>query len=479
MVKVKKIQIMLLAVALVLLCFFSCFLSNVSLVCSALSIDIDGGYTDVLQDLSQDNSFNAENYSIVQNDYSLDVITIAESKDKELFIYVYQPSANYGNLVASYITISNAFHNANSNKLYKLTLLNCKGVFYKYIANDFIVNDDKTRYYDITDILRPFNADIDVESETNNAITNVTYRVAKQFTIENQNGNTITSVTGTDVVEITDKYVGFVRYKDNNAPSWINKDSCDNHFVAFSTDRQIDRLFEADVYYTHQSYHFHYELFNVYTKYGEIDDDGDNDNYAYLKYTEKHSYTGTNNGLFWHKNTYDWKEISSAKDFIANENRNIIYEKGIFNSEVETKLTDDGLANIQNKDWVLCFAQTAYNHDEHAAGMAGALIDETKTIIGDVKILRLKFETDGITYNLGVVDNMQSGSGMPDNYTNITYSFTDTFKAIIAILLLIILFIIFYPFISIVLGILFICIKCFFSLILAPLKWLKNKTSKK
>ena len=42
-------------------------------------------------------------------------------------------------------------------------------------------------------------------------------------------------------------------------------------------------------------------------------------------------------------------------------------------------------------------------------------IKRTSTIVSDVIILRLKFETDGKIYNLGVIDNKQTGDGIPDN----------------------------------------------------------------
>ena len=48
----------------------------------------------VLEDLSKDVSFNTENYLSNAKDYSLSVIQLAESADKELFIYVYQPSGD-------------------------------------------------------------------------------------------------------------------------------------------------------------------------------------------------------------------------------------------------------------------------------------------------------------------------------------------------------------------------------------------------
>ena len=62
--------------------------------------------------------------------------------------------------------------------------------------------------------------------------------------------------------------------------------ACDSHFVAFNTDKPIDRLFEADVYYTTQSYS---KLFAVGV--GEKVTFGEKkENYAYLKYTDKVPY---------------------------------------------------------------------------------------------------------------------------------------------------------------------------------------------
>ena len=49
-------------------------------------------YTNVMEDLEKDNSFKLEDYPAVEDDYSLQVIQIAESVNGELFVYVYQPS---------------------------------------------------------------------------------------------------------------------------------------------------------------------------------------------------------------------------------------------------------------------------------------------------------------------------------------------------------------------------------------------------
>ena len=96
----KNITLMrLISLILCLITISFCF----PLSLSATSVEISGGYTDVLDDLKQMQNFKEEDYPLDENDVSLNVITLAESSDKELFVYVYQPSASYGNLVASYI----------------------------------------------------------------------------------------------------------------------------------------------------------------------------------------------------------------------------------------------------------------------------------------------------------------------------------------------------------------------------------------
>ena len=73
------------------------------------------------------------------------------------------------------------------------------------------------------------------------------------------------------------------------------------------------------------------------------------------------------------------------------------------------------------------------------------------TIVGDVTILRLKFETDGITYNLGVIDNKQTGGKEPSNETEIEISLNNRGKALIWILLLILLLVLLAPILAYIL----------------------------
>ena len=70
------------------------------------SATTDNNYTYVLYDLQKDSKFNELDYPEKTDDYSLQVIQIAESVDDELFVYVYQPSGKTADLRATSINIS-------------------------------------------------------------------------------------------------------------------------------------------------------------------------------------------------------------------------------------------------------------------------------------------------------------------------------------------------------------------------------------
>ena len=78
------------------------------------------------------------------------------------------------------------------------------------------------------------------------------------------------------------------------------------------------------------------------------------------------------------------------------------------------------MLNLADKKWVLNF-----HHAEYEKGTEYLLASpiknyESGTVVENVTVLRLKFETDGVTYNLGVIDNKQdstvepSGSGISE-----------------------------------------------------------------
>lgn len=391
-------------------------------------------YSGVLDDLRKDENFSPSAYPAVANDYSLQVIQVAESTDNELFVYVYQPSGQAKDLRASSINIALVpRENISDVRNYKLTLLSSSGVFYKYRVDGLTVSTASTRYYTIPSIYRPFDETIDEGADHGNEVTEVVYEVAKEYCFSTINGEPFCRVLDIETIEITDKFVGFVRYSNGFE---LYPTRCDSHFVAFNTDRDIDRLFEAEVYYTTQSYSYSYlgGLFGHENEtFGEKED-----NYAYLTYEQKVEHTGDG----WWAPTYKWNRIETVENFIAGEDiEQTVYTGALLNVSVANKITDEGKAALEGKKWVLRFTETEYSllWSEYSH-------DTSSTIVGDVTILRLKFETDGVTYNLGVIDNKQSGDpDTPINEERTEVGLSETGKWILIAIAIILVLVILGP----------------------------------
>ena len=425
-------KITYISAVLAVMLFVIIVLASGGMVASYAAASVDTVYSNVLDDLSKDSSFTTNNYPEKAKDYSLQVIQLAESSDKELFVYVYQPSGQTKKLTACSINISTTINDEISYINYKLELLNSSGVFFKYKVNGFTVKSDPTRYYSITSIFRPFDENLgDKSAEHGNTVTEVNYDVNKQYCFSTLNGKPFVQVVDIETITITDKFVGFVRYKDGFK---LYVGACDSHFVAFDSDKPIDRLLEADVYYTSQSYSWSFVPLS-----GESKTFGDKqDNYAYLKYTDKVEHSG--GGLF--AGTYTWDRIETTEQFISeNDLTQNVYSGAVINVNVANKITDEGKVALQNKKWVLRFAETSYSV---TSGGIGVTIENT-TLVGDVTILRLKFEYDGVTYNLGTIDNKQTGGRDPINDEKYDVVVNNKGKKLLMIIAAVLLFLLLLP----------------------------------
>ena len=424
-------------------------------------------YTSVSEDLGKDGSFSKDNYPTKNGDYSIQIIQLAESVNKELFVYTYQPSGD--KVKASSVNISTTINDEISYHNYKLELLNFDGTLFKYKVAGFEVKTAPVRYYVISNIYRPFDEGIGDKKSGNNTINEVNYAVNRQYCFGEINGKQYVSCVDIETIVITDKFVGFVRYPDG-FKLFTGAGACDSHFVAFNTDKKIDNLFEADVYYTTQkvSYDFFTEDSPFSIKFG----DSTTDNYAYLKYTDKVEHTG--GGLF--AGTYKWDRIQTIDDFIKGENRENIYHGAVLDIKTSSKLTDEALAELKGKKCVLRFAETSYSLSGYST--TGSTF-ESYTLVGDVTILRLKFETDGITYNLGVIDNKQSGSKDPSNETDIDISLNKRGKMLLYLLMLILLIILLAPILPYVLQAIVWIISLPFKGISAAVKSTKRRRAEK
>lgn len=414
----------------------------------------------VLVDLQKAENFNMDDYPLNPTDYSLEVIHIAESTENELLVYVYQPSGAKANLMATTISISTVVGPDIAPKFYDLEFLNSSGVFYKYKVKDFTVSSEATRVYSVVSILRPFIKDVDAEPGFDNTVSEVPFAVAKEYTFYSGQDNYQMQVL--DVVEITDKFVGYVIYAEDvdyaTGRNWvINK--C-GHIVAFSCDKKIDKLLEADVYYVSQSYG-HTHLFEDFFDLKPTDKYTFGDRVPHittLTSEDKLTYSG---GELWWATDFTANRIQTTDEFIASTNvTEKVYTGTVLDVSRASTLTEESLRALQGKEWILRFAET----EEKYRFMDNSLstYEYYSTLIGDVSILRLKFETESEVYNLGVVDNKQTGSNKPmNNYEyNLDFHLPDdeTIKNIIAIILMVLIIVV-------------ICVAWFYlSKLLAPLK---------
>lgn len=369
----RKISILLLA--LIFVSILGCAGNRIAFAAEATV------YTDVLEDLQKDETFDVAAFPLIENDYSLQVIQVAESNNKELFVYVYQPG---GSLVtATEIRISQTIKENLSPKDYSLKLLSSNSTLFKYLVEDLTVKDDVVRYYSIMQISRPYDEVGDVEFADDPSVVTIPYSVSKLYTACTVHGEVSYSSSFEYTIEIKDKYCGYLRYYNGFK---LYYSSCDSHFVAFSTYEDIDTLFEAQVSFVSQDNHFSRNGIGIADTWA---DDPVKQSVT-LSYTDKVSNPG--DGLFGYK--YTWDRIESVSDFIANED-----------------LTDECVENLQSMQWVLRFYESDYEYFE--SGSSGAL--KNWTTVNEVTILRLKFERGGHVFNLGVIDNKQNEDPIQGN----------------------------------------------------------------
>lgn len=346
-------------------------------------------YTDVVSDLLRDGNFNSADYPVNSNEYSIQVIQIAESTNNELFIYTYQPQAGNRHLTASKLALSISNDNPEF-RLYGLTLLSRNNVFCKYKVNDFSVSFDTARYYTISEILRDWIEVFDDELDNDNTLNYVSYAVGQCWLAATIDGVVTYSLTIVETIKITDMWCGTFRYPNGLTMEngIIRNTSCDSHFVAFSTDHDIEKLISADVSFTYKELH-------VGSVFGGSKKTWSNSKNKFLTLT--YSDKGGNiEGPFTDK--YEWKRIQSVISFKKAE---------------QSKLTDATKENLKGKQWILRFWETSYTEGVNFWQSLSGYYSETK--VDNVAILRLAYDLNGTVYNLGVVGNVQSADNVIDN----------------------------------------------------------------
>lgn len=337
------------------------------LMCTLLSA-CDGstieGYTNVLDDLKQSENFRVADYPVKLGDYSLQVIQIGESDYGELFLYVYQPS---GKLEATSVNIAQEKESETGDTHnFKLELLSSSGTLFKYLVEGLIVRNTSPRYYDITSIYRAWDGKIDKDAENDNVIDEVVYEVAQLWTIEDRVDDVEYSMQCVETIEILNPYTNYVSYfQGYNLLGGMGEFDC--HYVAFDTDIPMDDLLEASV-----SYELRTAYHSLWTVYGDWEPAE-----KVLKKTDVAESNPNQVGLF--GDSYEFSRIVKTEDFLEKET-----------------LSDEAKTEVAKTKWVLRFVET----QTFLNGTTASWID-----VGKVTILRLKFQTDGVVYNMGAVMN--------------------------------------------------------------------------
>lgn len=370
--------------------------SGIPTAFAANDIDVSN-YTNVLDDLQAADNFDVANF-LETDDFDLDVIQVAESEDGELFVYVYQHKDDTL-CVANQIRFSPYVGDNFGPKDYDLLLLNRSGTLAKYLVLDFEVKEDVIRFYDIVAIFRNYIPGVDEPVAGNQTVNKFAIEVGKLFKATTQDGVVSYTEEHSEVINITNLYVGNIAYRSgielwgvlvNWAPNKMS--SCISHYVAFSTDLRIDQILEADLTYVTQNWTYENwaweDVLNGRLNSSKFVYESPVKQQLTLKPEKCTVSTG---GVF--SRQYSWERIQSSSNFVDDPS-------------CKDQLSETDVKSVKECDWVLRFAETEFNISVNPVkGRANS------TSVSEVTILRLKYLTNGKVYNMGVVSNVQTGGG--------------------------------------------------------------------
>ncbi len=421
---------------------------------------------EVLQDLRKDKDFNENDYPYVSDDYGLHVIQIAESSNKELFVYAYQPCHDTYDLIGTKISISYGYSLNGAGltpKLYNLKLLSTSGTLDKYHVEGFTVPNDGDRYYNIVEIFRMVNTDID-EIDESFPKTDIAYSVAQQWYVCDLNGSKHYEMNTFNTLYVETVFNGNFTFSDGLTWSDLihTQEPTDCWFYCFSVeDYVIKHIYDADL---------NYSIRDVRDTYGYGDHTLTYSNerlnqVVRLKDSDKMTYISP--GL--RAPDLEWNRILSAEEFIK-----IAESQG-------AKISDTQREKIKSSQWVFTYLETERTEDKYGSSMTGGVhhIDNYEDVY-DVGLLRLHFQdTSGNYYDLGVVNDLTDPDNIADGRTETDLlkafgEFWDMFVKAIGLILFVVLLCVLINFIKPVKDIFKSIFKAIKFVISAPFKLLKS-----
>ncbi len=454
-------------------------------------------YTDVFDDLRKDETFNATDYpaytyeqikTLKEDDDEtndvplLDVITIAEGYDKELYIYVYNPTKAELDIVANEVTLYCEPLKLESVEVqvhqFDLELVSNYKVFDKYIVKDFTVSDETYRYYSIVELSRPFNDEIDTSIEE--GITNdKAEAIGQVWCAYYYNDEIVYEKDVLKTVIITPTLTDYVYCKNGfEIKSLVGLSTAGHcHYIAFNVANfNVEKIYDADLVY--KSYEYRKTITTDYVL-GFVTDTHETyipmteDKETRVRLTNKDEVEYVGQGLWGTK--YKYNRIMTAQEF----KENFEAQGGKWEEGAKEKLLDS--------QWVFAFAETEmdyYGGSPLEYGTGSSTTVEEGTAVHDIDILRISFFAEGRVYNLGVVADKTTADkiagGLINNGMN-TEFLNDWFEkigALIAIIGLLVLLVVLMPIFSAVFKTIFTVLKLIFkgiiTVILLPFNLIGN-----
>ena len=358
-------------------------------------------HSDVLADLSADEAFSIEDYSVIADrtekarDDEMDVLQFAEGDKGCLYVYVYKPYSTVQN--AKYITLSTNNPDKPNFRRYSLTFCNQteNGALQKYALKSFTVSSETQRYYHVSGIyfdasVNPYVIEDFLDGTSSNyspddfEINCYSTKIDK-FWIASGTGDATTWQTSEVEASITipaeDLFVGHIHYPTGFFLT-PGKSNVNSNFVAFRTDVQINKLFAAKV-----AYDLCYKYFSMAGWVTSVNEEG-------VKKDQETTLTVEDTVTLedWHYK-YKWERIQTVNKFVATE-----------------ELTDDTKTALEGFDYVLRFVETDnYTYSD------GTYSTINREWVENVQILQFRYMTAGIMYNVGVVSDVVTPDAEPEN----------------------------------------------------------------
>ena len=387
-----------------------CLILSFALIFSVLStVPVMAGertYSNVLDDLEKDSTFDASVYPDNAEDVSVKLIQMAESEDGQLFLYVYQPADSQIDLECVSVSISVGF-SANgeglSPKLYDLILVSTEGVFDKYLVNEFALPDEAERYYNIVSLYREFNSVVDPESDKTEYKDTVckAYAVGQQWCAYTINDRRVYEMNTFKTVNLDIKLSSTVMVKGGLDWVGIGLDhDVESHYVVFEcTQFDIAHIYNATVLSRSRKYKQNAYVWGLWEG-ARSYPDGEGYTEQYIQLSDKEPPVVSEGVGLWSKE-YTFERIMSGLEFKENLKKQ------------EIEAVEDVLTKINDNYWVFSYLETELTTyiPGSATGVPGLVIEYTG-YEAEGYILQVEFmDTSGNVYDLGVVSDGFKSTG--------------------------------------------------------------------